>query len=373
MIGGRPPIPAVHTDFPLAALGEELGLIGVLAILGLYLVDRRARAAHRRRGGRRVPGAARRPGLALVVGVQAFIIAAGNLKVLPLTGVTLPFISYGGSSLLANAVVIGLLLALSDKGVEPPPPPRDRLATLAAADSRRGGRPDARRSARRRRPLGRTIVHVAHRPRARRSRRWPAAPATGRSSTRPSSSDSPDDPAVIAAARTVPRGQILDRDGDVLADNESDANGERYRVYAGRAISQVVGYASRRYGHGRPRARLQRRADRPRRRSAGRRAAQVRRRPVRPAGPRPCRCPATSSSAAVTRARRAGRGAVVMLDPATGEVLALASTPTYDASAIAEPGDRRARRSRRSGTTRTSRCCRARRWAATCRARCSRS
>jgi cell division protein FtsW (lipid II flippase) len=63
-------------------------------------------------------------GLALVVGVQAFIIAAGNLKVLPLTGVTLPFISYGGSSLLANALVIGLLLALSDKGVEPPPLPR---------------------------------------------------------------------------------------------------------------------------------------------------------------------------------------------------------------------------------------------------------
>ncbi len=63
-------------------------------------------------------------GLSLVIGIQAFIIAAGNLKVLPLTGVTLPYISYGGSSILANALVIGLLLALSDKGVEPPPPPR---------------------------------------------------------------------------------------------------------------------------------------------------------------------------------------------------------------------------------------------------------
>ena len=63
-------------------------------------------------------------GLTLVVGVQAFIIAAGNLKLIPLTGVTLPFISYGGSSLLANGVVVGLLLALSDRGVEPPPPPR---------------------------------------------------------------------------------------------------------------------------------------------------------------------------------------------------------------------------------------------------------
>jgi cell division protein FtsW (lipid II flippase) len=122
-IAGRPPIPEVHTDFPLAALGEELGIVGVVAILGLYLV-----VVER---GLRIGAAAADDfrsllavGLALVVGVQAFIIAAGNLKVLPLTGVTLPFISYGGSSLLANALVIGLLLALSDKGVEPPPLPR---------------------------------------------------------------------------------------------------------------------------------------------------------------------------------------------------------------------------------------------------------
>ena len=69
-------------------------------------------------------------GLSLVIGVQAFIIAAGNLKLIPLTGITLPFISYGGSSLLTNAVVVGLLLAISDKGVEPPPPP-GRLRRLS--------------------------------------------------------------------------------------------------------------------------------------------------------------------------------------------------------------------------------------------------
>jgi len=124
LVGGRVPIPEVHTDFPLAALGEELGLIGVMAILGVYLViiERGLRiaaaAADEFRG-------LLATGLALVVGIQAFIIAAGNLKLLPLTGVTLPFISYGGSSLLANGVVIGLLLAISDKGVEPPPPPRE--------------------------------------------------------------------------------------------------------------------------------------------------------------------------------------------------------------------------------------------------------
>ena len=122
-IAGRPPIPEVHTDFPLAALGEELGILGVVAILGLYLV-----VVER---GLRIGAAAADDfrsllavGLALVLGIQAFIIAAGDLKVLPLTGVTLPFISYGGSSLLANALVVGLLLALSDKGVEAPPAPR---------------------------------------------------------------------------------------------------------------------------------------------------------------------------------------------------------------------------------------------------------
>jgi cell division protein FtsW (lipid II flippase) len=95
-------IPEIHTDFPFAALGEELGLIGVLAILGLYLVviERGLRIAASAGDDFRSLLAA---GLALVIGVQAFIIAAGNLKLIPLTG---------------------MLLALSDKGVEPPPPPR---------------------------------------------------------------------------------------------------------------------------------------------------------------------------------------------------------------------------------------------------------
>jgi cell division protein FtsW (lipid II flippase) len=77
-------------------------------------------------------------GLALVIGVQAAIIAAGNLKLIPLTGITLPLVSYGGSSLLANAIVIGLLLALSDRGPAPLAPPRPgRLARLR----RRSGGP----------------------------------------------------------------------------------------------------------------------------------------------------------------------------------------------------------------------------------------
>ena len=209
-------------------------------------------------------------GLALVIGVQAFIIAAGNLKVLPLTGITLPFISYGGSSLLANALVIGLLLALSDKGVEPPPLPRRRRIALAPA------RPPAERRlmlghGTARRPLGRTTIHVAIVRLARLRRCSPVRPATGGSSRRPTSSRSPDDAAVIAAARTVPRGQILDRDGTVLADNKTDANGEPYRVYAGRTDQPGRRLRVATVRAAGPRARLRRRADRPRRRRPGQR------------------------------------------------------------------------------------------------------
>ncbi len=137
LVDGDLPIPAVHTDFPLAALGEELGLIGVLAILGVYLViiERGLRIAAAAADEFRSILAA---GLALVIGVQAFIIAAGSLKLIPLTGITLPFISYGGSSLLANAVVIGLLLAISDRGVEPPPPPPEPKVKRVGPARRRG-------------------------------------------------------------------------------------------------------------------------------------------------------------------------------------------------------------------------------------------
>lgn len=135
-VGDLPPggIPALHTDFPFAALGEELGLIGVLAILGLYLVviERGLRIAASAADDFQAILAA---GLSLIVGVQAFIIAAGNLKLIPLTGITLPFISYGGSSLVTNGIVVGLLIALSDRGAEPPPLPAGRRGLRRLLDA----------------------------------------------------------------------------------------------------------------------------------------------------------------------------------------------------------------------------------------------
>jgi cell division protein FtsW (lipid II flippase) len=108
-------IPAVHTDYIFSALGEELGLAGSLGILIGYilLVFRGFHIAIN------VPGRFRgfeqlmAVGLTSILALQSFIIIGGNLRLIPLTGITLPFISYGGSSVLMNFVIVGLLLRIS--------------------------------------------------------------------------------------------------------------------------------------------------------------------------------------------------------------------------------------------------------------------
>lgn len=105
-------IPAVHTDFVIAAIGEELGLAGTLAVVCLFvlLVQRGFSVAIRARSGF---SALLASGLTAVIALQALIILAGTLEVIPLTGITLPLVSYGGSSVVANFVIIGLLLRIS--------------------------------------------------------------------------------------------------------------------------------------------------------------------------------------------------------------------------------------------------------------------
>jgi peptidoglycan glycosyltransferase len=106
-------IPAAHNDFIFAALGEEIGLIGVTAILAAYalLVGAGMRTALRaQRDFEKLLAV----GLTTITAVQTFIIVGGVLRVVPLTGVTLPFMSYGGSSLVANYVLLAILIRISD-------------------------------------------------------------------------------------------------------------------------------------------------------------------------------------------------------------------------------------------------------------------
>ncbi len=112
-LGSPTRIPYAETDFIFAAVGEELGLVGASAVLLAFLL---------------IVGAGLRialrtevhferllaTGLTVLIGVQSFIIMAGVVRLLPLTGVTLPFVSYGGSSLIANYVLLALLLRISD-------------------------------------------------------------------------------------------------------------------------------------------------------------------------------------------------------------------------------------------------------------------
>jgi cell division protein FtsW (lipid II flippase) len=111
---GRPEkVPVVESDFIFAAIGEELGMLGATAILVTYLliVGSGLRIAQNADHEFDKLLAA---GLTALVGMQAFVIIAGVIRVLPLTGVVLPFVSYGGSALVANYVLVALVLRVSD-------------------------------------------------------------------------------------------------------------------------------------------------------------------------------------------------------------------------------------------------------------------
>ena len=105
-------IPFASTDFIFAAIGEELGLLGTTAVLLLYvvLVGKGLRIALRSQDSFSKLLAV---GLSALVAIQAFVIVGGVMRVIPLTGVTLPFVSYGGSSLISNFVLLGLLVRVS--------------------------------------------------------------------------------------------------------------------------------------------------------------------------------------------------------------------------------------------------------------------
>jgi cell division protein FtsW (lipid II flippase) len=105
-------VPVVQSDMILTGLGEELGLVGLFAIIGIYLL-----LIYR---GYRIAVEATEPfyqllaaGLTSIFALQTLIISAGNLKLFPLTGIPLPFLSYGGSSILANYIIVGILMRIS--------------------------------------------------------------------------------------------------------------------------------------------------------------------------------------------------------------------------------------------------------------------
>lgn len=227
-------IPAVHTDFVFVAVAEEMGLAGALALIALYMLLV-YRAFHISLRARDAFSQLLAVGLASLFGLQTLTILAGNLKLIPLTGVTLPFVSYGGSSLLTSSLMVGLLVRL---------PIADTSTSL-----NKGRRSQIEEYARRKTQYVihssilklATILTFAFVLVAAALPYWGVVRAT-ELTTRA------DNPRLIEAERRLDRGRILDRNGRVLARSDIDAEGVAHRQYTYSQLAPVLGYWSLKHG-----------------------------------------------------------------------------------------------------------------------------
>ena len=354
-------IPVVESDFIFSAIGEEMGLLGGSAILILYIIFAVRGFATAARA-KSDMSAFTAVGLTTAIAFQAFLIVGGCTRLLPLTGVTLPFMSQGGSSLLASFIIVGLLLRTGDEATGQDvliantseadmmaPSMRGKASKVAAVAHGRNvrgrfGLDTPESGVLGRVALGKRLVSLITV-----FTLLFAAAITNLTFIQVVQAQTyrqmPSNNHTIAKSGFVQRGAIITSDGQTLAESVQQEDGTYQRVYPnGSVAAHTVGYLSTRFGA----TGIESRMNDTLRGSAN--YANWRNALYSLAG-----TPIPGSSVVLTinyqmqRAAEAAlegyRGAVVVLDPSTGAVLAKASNPTYDIEDIAsviENGDNEA-------------------------------
>ena len=239
-------VPDLQTDFIFTAIANEMGLLGAAGIILVYLlfVWRGFRIAVYAPDGFSKLLAA---GLATAFALQTFIIIGGVTRLIPLTGITLPFVSYGGSSITANLMLVALLLMVSQ------PHQRHARRHRARAPAAGGEGVGAVNKAMSRSSSSASCSSSRSSSTSRGS--WRCAPSGSRTG--------PENKRSIAKEMKIKRGDILGYDGSVIAGTER-RSGYYYRDYPnGTLAPQLVGYDSRALRAQRHRGAAQRRAHRP--------------------------------------------------------------------------------------------------------------
>ncbi|MGB4442086.1 MAG: FtsW/RodA/SpoVE family cell cycle protein [Coriobacteriia bacterium] len=308
-------IPFVETDFIFTAIAEELGLLGGAALIIAYLVFclRGLSTASRARSDVAALTAA---GLVATFGLQAFVIIGGVTRLIPLTGITLPFVSYGGSSILSNFILLGLLMRAGDAGTG------SETEIIVSGGTGLLGRLS----------LTRRLVSVG----------WlmtalMVALTVNLTYVQVLAADAltanPANTRGLATEQRQDRGAVITADGVVLAESVPDGSVYLRQYPEGALAAHVLGYYSTTYGRSGVEAAANETL-------AGHRDFASFADLIESAAgiSVPGNDVRLTIDSRVQRAAEAAlsghRGAVVVLDPTTGAVLAMASSPAYEPASI---------------------------------------
>jgi len=301
-------VPVAISDFIFAAIAEETGLVGTVGLLALiWLILARGLISSLRATDRFRRHLA--AGIVAYFGIQSLLIISGNLRLLPLTGVTLPFVSYGGSSLLTSYIALFLLLSISNIEDSEPAALQDQkpytiLAGILA--------------------LGLVAVGLT-------SAWWAVVRA-------PDLLNRTDNPRRSIADRYVPRGELLDRNNEPINITEGES-GTYQRIYLYPDLAPIIGYTHPVYGQ----AGLEAALDKYLRGLQGNPSSLIWWDHLLYGTP-PSGLDVRLSLSLALQSKGdqllgGHAGAIILMNAETGEILSMCSHPTYDPNKLGEEGE----------------------------------